>query len=313
VVIGKPIPVLYVQMDGTGVPVVKKETEGRKGKKGRPARTCRTPPVAATGSSALRKVRYGITTHMSKRLPGIAILPLIASLPAFAGSLLVSGNAMNAASTFTDNLDQLTGTTYTIVQPQFFGSESLSGFNVIWLDGFSLYQNLPNLLPWLNNGGTLLVQNPGFGSNSLSEYPSTTGLNISFSNSDTVRILDRTSPFAAGLTSAGLSNWGSSSYGYFSVVPTGWDVISDDGTSGEDLTIAMNVGAGRLIYTEQGVGEYLSANSFSAGDAPVQFVQDVVAGPEPGTSILIVSGVAALAFGVRRLRPALTDAQKPRL
>jgi len=28
VVVGKPIPILYVQMDGTGVPVVKKETEG---------------------------------------------------------------------------------------------------------------------------------------------------------------------------------------------------------------------------------------------------------------------------------------------
>ena len=32
IVIGDPIPILYVQMDGTGVPVVKKETEGRKGK-----------------------------------------------------------------------------------------------------------------------------------------------------------------------------------------------------------------------------------------------------------------------------------------
>lgn len=32
VIIGKPIPILYVQMDGNGVPVVKKETEGRKGK-----------------------------------------------------------------------------------------------------------------------------------------------------------------------------------------------------------------------------------------------------------------------------------------
>jgi hypothetical protein len=40
IVVGKPIPILYVQMDGTGVPVVKKETEGRKGKiDGRPART----------------------------------------------------------------------------------------------------------------------------------------------------------------------------------------------------------------------------------------------------------------------------------
>jgi len=40
IVIGEPIPVLYVQMDGTGVPVVKKETEGRKGKTdGLPAHT----------------------------------------------------------------------------------------------------------------------------------------------------------------------------------------------------------------------------------------------------------------------------------
>ncbi len=40
VIVGKPIPILYVQMDGTGVPVVKKETEGRKGKtEGQPAHT----------------------------------------------------------------------------------------------------------------------------------------------------------------------------------------------------------------------------------------------------------------------------------
>jgi hypothetical protein len=40
VIVGKPIPILYVQMDGTGVPVVKKETEGRKGRNnGQPAHT----------------------------------------------------------------------------------------------------------------------------------------------------------------------------------------------------------------------------------------------------------------------------------
>lgn len=39
-VVGEPIPILYVLMDGTGVPVVRKETEGRKGKKqGEPAHT----------------------------------------------------------------------------------------------------------------------------------------------------------------------------------------------------------------------------------------------------------------------------------
>ncbi len=39
-VAGAPIPILYVQMDGTGVPVVKKETGGRQGKiAGQPAHT----------------------------------------------------------------------------------------------------------------------------------------------------------------------------------------------------------------------------------------------------------------------------------
>jgi hypothetical protein len=38
VVIGEPIPMLYVQMDGTGVPVVKKETIGRQGKVDHPIR-----------------------------------------------------------------------------------------------------------------------------------------------------------------------------------------------------------------------------------------------------------------------------------
>ncbi len=39
-VAGEPIPILYVQMDGTGIPVVKKETVGRQGKtEGQPAHT----------------------------------------------------------------------------------------------------------------------------------------------------------------------------------------------------------------------------------------------------------------------------------
>jgi len=40
IVIGEPVGILYVQMDGTGVPVVKKETVGRQGKTdGQPAHT----------------------------------------------------------------------------------------------------------------------------------------------------------------------------------------------------------------------------------------------------------------------------------
>jgi hypothetical protein len=40
IIVGQPVPILYVQMDGTGVPVVKKETVGRHGKTaGQPAHT----------------------------------------------------------------------------------------------------------------------------------------------------------------------------------------------------------------------------------------------------------------------------------
>jgi hypothetical protein len=40
IIIGEPVPILYIQLDGTGVPVVKKETAGRKGKlDGLPAHT----------------------------------------------------------------------------------------------------------------------------------------------------------------------------------------------------------------------------------------------------------------------------------
>jgi len=40
VIVGEPIPILYIELDGTGIPVVKKETVGRQGKtEGRPAHT----------------------------------------------------------------------------------------------------------------------------------------------------------------------------------------------------------------------------------------------------------------------------------
>jgi hypothetical protein len=40
IILGEPVPILYIQMDGTGIPVVKKETVGRKGKlDGLPAHT----------------------------------------------------------------------------------------------------------------------------------------------------------------------------------------------------------------------------------------------------------------------------------
>jgi hypothetical protein len=44
ILVGKPIPILPVRMDGTGVPVVEKETVGRKGKTDGPPAHAREIP-----------------------------------------------------------------------------------------------------------------------------------------------------------------------------------------------------------------------------------------------------------------------------
>jgi hypothetical protein len=71
VVIGQPIPVLYVQMDGTGVPVVKKETMGRKGKiDGQPAHTREMKLGCVFTQSGWDAKGYAIREHDSTTYTG---------------------------------------------------------------------------------------------------------------------------------------------------------------------------------------------------------------------------------------------------
>jgi hypothetical protein len=61
VIVAAPLPILYVQMDGTGVPVVKKETEGRKGKTdGQPAHTREVKRGCVFTQTAWDKEGYAI-------------------------------------------------------------------------------------------------------------------------------------------------------------------------------------------------------------------------------------------------------------
>ena len=76
IVVGKPVPILYVQMDGTGVPVVKKETVGRKGKtEGQPAHTreaklgCVFTRVAGTKRAIRSAIRIPPPTPAPSRPP----------------------------------------------------------------------------------------------------------------------------------------------------------------------------------------------------------------------------------------------------
>ena len=59
--IGPPIPTLYVEIDGTGIPVAKKETEGRSGKvDGQPAHT------REVKQCAFKFLRRGLCVHLDR-------------------------------------------------------------------------------------------------------------------------------------------------------------------------------------------------------------------------------------------------------
>jgi hypothetical protein len=73
-IVGEPIPILYVQMDGTGVPVVRKETVGRPGKtEGQPAHTREANGPGVSASPCLSADKYrppqcpGSTARSRKR------------------------------------------------------------------------------------------------------------------------------------------------------------------------------------------------------------------------------------------------------
>jgi hypothetical protein len=244
---------------------------------------------------------------MSKQLGRVCALLACAMPSAFGGSVLLSGNSFDSSNgTFTGNLAQLAQNAYVFVAPSDFATTAISGFGLVWLDGFSDYASLSSLGPYLAGGGTLLVQNPGFGSNPLSEYPNSAGLLAVFQTSDTVHILAPSDPLNAGLTDGGLSGWGDSAYGYFSPVPGGFTTLSNNGNSGEAITLSARVGAGWLIYTQQGISQYLSSQDFAAISAPLTLIDNVTSVPEPsfGFVFCALAAIVGIRSAGRRRRPA---------
>jgi hypothetical protein len=71
IIVGEPTPVLYVQMDGTGVPVVKKETLDRKGKlNGLPAHTREAKLGCVFTQTAWDEEGFAIRDHDSTTYTG---------------------------------------------------------------------------------------------------------------------------------------------------------------------------------------------------------------------------------------------------
>lgn len=226
-----------------------------------------------------------------------------------AATILVSGNSMDQSNSNLTGVIADLGHTAVFVAPSNFASTSLAGFDAVWLDGFSQYGTRAwqqNLLAFMSTGGNVFVQNPGFGSEPLSEYPLGASLTASFTcplGENTITIVDTTSPLGAnhavntGLTNAGLSNWGPAACGYFNDIDT-FSGLTNTGTPGQWVTILAEVGAGFLVYTQQVVSQYLSGltNPGPSSEA-ARFLDNVVTltpVPEPSTMTMLPLGLGLI-------------------
>jgi hypothetical protein len=150
---------------------------------------------------------------MRLSLPGLVLaVMLLGARTAPAASILASGNSMDSINPLlTGQLNSL-GYAFTFVTVGNFASASTAGYSAIWLDGFSNYGNdgtlSAKLTSFMNGGGTVLVQNPGFGTEAIESYPFGAQLSAIYTippGENLVRIVNAGHPINAGLTGAGLS------------------------------------------------------------------------------------------------------------
>jgi hypothetical protein len=103
------------------------------------------------------------------------------------------------------------------------------------------------------------------------------------------------------LTDAGLSQWGPSAYGYFSSIGS-FAGLTDNSTPGQWITVFAEVGNGYLVYTQQGVSQYLgSAANTGPNSEAARFLDNVVTlnqgqVPEPSTISLLLLGLGLFGF-----------------
>jgi hypothetical protein len=227
-----------------------------------------------------------LSRRMFATLTAVALLGVASH--AHAARILASGNSMDQLMNPNSNLSKAIsglGHTVTYVPPSQFKDAPLSGYDAVWLDGFSLFGTdlKAKLGAFINLGGNVFVENAGLGGEPLSTYPLGAELTrIDVPDFSTIRIVLTLDPVNAGLTGQGLSGWSpsASASGYFENIGA-FRGVTDTGVPGQWVTIARRVNWGNLVYTHQHVSQFLRDNPFVPGSnsQAAQFLHNVVTLP----------------------------------
>lgn len=192
---------------------------------------------------------------------------------------------------------------HNFVQLPNFNASSLQGLDAVWLDGFSAYSlsgfdlSSTDLQNFVKGGGLLLVQSPGFGFESVSEYPFAENLSVTTSPSEATIRIRVADPYLDLVTDPDLSDWTQAgTSGNFTQI-TGWTGLADNGTDGQWVTISRKVDSGAAVYTFQDISRMMFEPK---ADEALKLLDSIIPVPEPATFALF--GVGAVALLARRRR-----------
>jgi hypothetical protein len=237
--------------------------------------------------------------------------PVMFRTKVFGIGLLLTANFAQAATigyagdSFNEEViakSQATG--HTLRHVANFGASELTGLDALWLDGFSIYDPefngydlaSPALSSFVQNHHLLLVQSPGFGGNSIVEYPFAADLSIQVSSSEATVRIQKSDTWLWNVSNAQLSNWQDTAQpGYFDAIGD-YSGLADNGQNGQWITISKEVGTGVAIYTFQDI----TRNIGTSKEADALALLKSVMVPEPSTNALLIGSAGILVWRLRR-------------
>ncbi|MEE9270274.1 MAG: choice-of-anchor D domain-containing protein, partial [Candidatus Krumholzibacteria bacterium] len=149
------------------------------------------------------------------------------------------------------------GMAYTLVTPAAFAAVDLRQYDLLyvgWTPGAlsagmqALVDKKADIDAFLSSGGGVVALSEN-GSNPQDWQWLPFSIGFQSRNFDFVTIVNSSHPVMAGLTSADLSNWGSSAHNVFTSLPRALEVLAVEGSSTQTAIVAGPVGAGRVVLS----------------------------------------------------------------